>query len=135
MGDRYDFYICHDEEDSALAHTILERLESQYGMRGFHEDRDGNGGQTFIRILEHAIQSSRYIVVLISDSALTNNWFELKVQASLLHRLENPELMSTVVPIYVNMPSDLPSSLRVIVGLEYTDDEFFWTKLQQTLSS
>ena len=134
-GFKYDVYVCHDEEDRSYAKTLLEFLESpdNGNLKAFHEERDGLLGRTNINTIDYAINNSRHIILLLSRNSLSNNWFELKVHASVQHRLDSP-VPNSVIPVYLSRFREMgiiPATLRTIAGIEYDSDpnSYFWKKL------
>lgn len=132
---RYDFFILYDEQteqDGNYAHRIMEYLEQERQLSGYAEFRDGQAGQSIFKNFEHALNNSRYVLVLISSESIKDNWWDRQVETSLFHRLHGVN-KDTVVPIYLpNLDTeDLPVSLSVFVGVHYNNDinDRFWTKL------
>ncbi|KAK3584611.1 hypothetical protein CHS0354_005204 [Potamilus streckersoni] len=133
----YDFCIFYQEQekqDRDVAIAILKYLEEieHKPLYGYIEERDAMPGQTCINNMDNVITNSRLIIVILSQAALECNWFELKLHASLTHRL-NSNLCNTVIPVYTGHFKTLPPSLITIDGIYYDADKQsrFWKKLQQ----
>ena len=136
---RYNFYVLSDEEDRGTAVKILYYLEEQtthmnHQLRGYHDDRDGEYGKLIISSAGNAIKESEFILVLVSRQAIASGWWEMKAHMALKHRLDNPHLKDTVIPVYLpGLPLDeRPLPLQIIEGVEYEDnsDSDFWRQLK-----
>ena len=132
---RYSFYLLNEEEDNQSAVNILQFLEqSNAQLRGYYDDRDGEPGRSIFSNFGDALEQSEYVLVLISEHAIDSGWWKMKAHMALKHRLDNPERMSTVIPIYLpGMTKDRrPLELQVIEGLEYDPNPgtHFWTHIR-----
>ncbi|OWF54140.1 hypothetical protein KP79_PYT00380 [Mizuhopecten yessoensis] len=132
-GESYDFYICNHEADNDKAFQILETLEKKNGLKGFHDERDAQPGQYVIRNIEKAIESSRFILLVLSEQSMEDGWFEMKLNTGLTHRLFSA-LRDSIIPVYV-APSDgeltVPTALNSIRGIDYSEDPRFFDKLSK----
>lgn len=131
--ENFDFYICSHQTDNAVAFQILDYLEKEDGLTGFHEERDGIPGRPVIVNTTDAIENSRYILILFSERSMEDGWFEMKVYSGLSHTL-NSARRNRIIPVYI-VPSSgeppVPTCLNSIIGIEYRNEPVFFNKLSR----
>lgn len=136
---RYHFYLLNEENDNTSAIDILQFLEQPNNqLRGYYEDRDGEPGRSIFSNIGDALEQSEYVLVLISQHAIDSGWWKMKAHMALKHRLDNPERMNTVIPVYfAGMTREKrPLELQIIEGLDYDPNQgaHFWTQLRNIFS-
>ena len=93
----YDFFILHYEEDLERAIEMLKALEED-GRKGYLDERDGEFGKTLLTNLSTAINNSKYVILLISKTGITNSWWERKAHISIQHRLDSGAIVPVILP-------------------------------------
>ena len=127
----YDFYLHFYDSDQVIACKILDYLEnpSNGGFKGFILDRDAKTG-TKSHNLDMGLRNSRLILILLSNKAMENAWFECVFETCFsFHSRNNTD----IVPIYLEKMKT-PSIVRTIYSINYSS-EYFWNKLINRLSS
>ena len=136
---QYDFGVLSEEDDITISNRILTYLEGQTNtsnaqLKGYHDARDGQMGRSILTNASTMITQSEYILVLVSQNSITSGWWEMKAHMSLKHRLDNPQLKDTVIPIYLPgvQSEQRPLELQIIEGLEYDAyvESHFWRQLR-----
>lgn len=134
---RYDFYLLNEENDNQMAINILQNLEqpaNNQQLRGHYEERDGELGRSIFSNANDAIESSQFVLVLISPHAVNSGWWTMKAHMALKHRLDNPLRRDTVIPIYLPGLTSVqhPLELQITEGIEYDNNpgSHFWRQLR-----
>lgn len=134
----YNFYLLNHEDDRQVAATTLKILE-QRGLRGFWTDRDGRPGELILSSHESALKCSTYVIVVVSNIAVTCGWWKFQTETSLMHRVGNPEQFETVIPMYLPDfdPANQPISMNIFNSCYYNADDKaqVWDRLYGSLRS
>ena len=136
---QYDFGVLSEEEDRVISRQIVTYLEgrtnaSNAHLKGYLDERDAQPGTLIVDNICTMIEQSKYILVLVSQNSITDGWWKLQAHMSLKHRLDNPQLKDTVIPIYLPgvQLEQRPLELQIFEGLEYDSgvESDFWRQLR-----
>ena len=132
MPYEYDFAVFHCEQDTQTAIQIATYLENNgNNLKGYIGDRDAEPGKPIFQDIERAITNSKYIILLMSNTAVENSMLLHKLCMSLQHRLDNPEIISTIIPVL--LPGfnavGLPQFIAFIHPISFQDDAGFWNRM------
>lgn len=139
---QYDFCILFNEESDAdyqVASQIFEQLEQQpasdgsRNLTGYFSPNNDVAGKTRVQNYTDAIEKSQVVFVLISQDALENNWWKMNAHMLLTHRIENPELVNSIIPVPLSEQVQTPAYLAHLTKLYYEDSERFWSRLRRCL--
>ncbi|KAI8508085.1 regulation of interleukin-18-mediated signaling pathway [Branchiostoma belcheri] len=131
---RYDFCMWYHKDDQDTAQKIYRKLEEENYV-GFIEHRDFQVGNDVFGNIEHGIDNSSKILVLLTQSSIQCRWFEKKVHTSLTKSLDDPQRRDSVIPVFDGIgKKDLPSSIRTLTGVDFRN-RHFWNRLKQSLGS
>lgn len=86
MDSPYDIFICHAKEDSQLALAIAAFLKNR-NLRCWVSSRDVQAGKDYAKSIVEAIQGSRLMLVILSESANHSNHVRIEVERGFNHDL------------------------------------------------
>ncbi|KAL4227924.1 hypothetical protein ACF0H5_013363 [Mactra antiquata] len=132
---QYDFYVLYEdenEEDEQYAREIVETLERMGNLKGFVSYRDDKPNHTFLQNAQHALTKSRYVLLLVSNSSVSDGFWDFKTTIALCNQIQNRR--ETVVPIFLpELDEDnIPMCLSIYHGVSYENDpEANWSTLRR----
>ena len=133
-GFTYDVFISYSSKDRPwVANTLLPALED-HGLSVCIDFRDFKAGATSISEVEHAVQSSRKTLLILTPEYLKSSWTE--VERSMLLTLDPPNLERRLIPL-LKTECNLPLTIRQFTYISFTDPEIqnsSWAKLFNTLA-
>jgi len=125
INESFDVLILYDDHDVTPAREFLDELNavdvgSDSPIKA--ELYDYNGlGKTKFRILQKAIESSKYIFVLLTSNFVRSSWSKFLSDTCLGNSLEDLAKQHSVIPIYTekkNSTFNIPPELNILKGLE-----------------
>lgn len=131
----YSFVILHALQDTELAESMKEKLESILNCDGatFSEDFAVPGKST-LRCVEDAINNSAFTFLLLTNNF--NSFLEMKANSALINSIQNPPKHNTVIPLLPKcnaMPrKDIPMVLTTLVPLD--EKKNFDKKIQKAIT-
>src|SRR5689334_13064467 len=73
----WDVFVSHNGKDKVWVRHFVRQLRS-LSLRVFFAEDDIRPGANFLRALSMALQTSRYIVLVLSPSSLSSDWVALE---------------------------------------------------------
>ena len=144
----YRFCILSEGSIDAISNAIvaiIDQLEREQindnFVKGYWHERDDVAGTPIIENITNSIQNSKFVLLLIHPVNIRHEWWKMNRYMSLIHRMNNPEHMNTVIPIFIDDPEDplatrgIPLEIQVLHGLRYdsNSDAKFWRKLKNLI--
>jgi serine/threonine protein kinase len=127
----YDVFISHSSRDKATAREVARRLQD-HGLRVWFDDWCIGIGESIPAAIEHGLETSRNLLLLLSHAALDSQWVTLERQAALFHDPTN--LTRRLIPVATEEinSAKLPFMLRShrIVSWNRLSAEDFTTLLE-----
>ncbi|XP_019712451.1 TIR domain-containing adapter molecule 1 isoform X2 [Hippocampus comes] len=132
----YSFVILHAPEDSEVAESMKEKLETIIGSKGaIFSDDFAVPGKSTLRCIEDAINNSAFTILLLTQNFNTR-MLEVKTNSALINSINKQHKYNTVIPLLPKenrMPRHrMPIVLQTIVSLE--ENKSFETKIKKALS-
>ncbi|XP_071504938.1 uncharacterized protein [Diadema antillarum] len=128
----YDFSVIHSDKDSELCSRFFNVLEDRFQLKGYHSQRDQQLGKLRRSELVLALQSSRYIIELISPDAADDK--RLRRLRTTAHQLQcNGIKYPKLLHIFVNLDRQARHRYSATVGKVFADDDNFWRELSSYL--
>ncbi|MGH1493659.1 MAG: toll/interleukin-1 receptor domain-containing protein [Acidimicrobiales bacterium] len=111
----YDVFLSHSHADSAFAETLARDLAAA-GFSVFLDRDQIRPGESIAHVIERALQSSRFVLMVMSPDYFSSQWTTQEWSFGLLRQLE--EGATKLLPIlYKDTP--IPSSLAGLVYLDF----------------
>jgi serine/threonine protein kinase len=127
----YDVFISHSSRDKATAREVARRLQD-HGLRVWFDDWCIGIGESIPAAIEHGLETSRNLLLLLSHAALDSQWVTLERQAALFHDPTN--LTRRLIPVATEEISatKLPFMLRAhrVVSWNRLSSEDFTSLLE-----
>ena len=132
--------ILTDAIEAILDQLERERIDGDF-VKGYWHERDDVVGTPIIENITNSIQNSNFVLLLIHPANIRHEWWKMKRYMSLIHRMNNPQHMSTIIPIFIDDPEDplatqdIPLEIQVLHGLTYNSNSNaeFWRKLKNSI--
>jgi TIR domain-containing protein len=117
-------YISYSRRDIDFARKLAGDLE-EAGFDVWWDVADLQGGTDWTRVIQAAIESSQYLIVVLSPSSVASEWVRNEYTQAL-------SLRKTIIPIMLQR-SSVPFALNTINFLDFTSGEYA-TSLDSLLS-
>jgi len=128
----YDTFLSYSRKDSALAGEIHRALEEEK-LRVFRDTVDIGGGAPFVNDLEHALESSRTVVFLVSRSSVESRWVDEERRFALYLANSKPN-GPTLIPVLLDNAWP-PGFLATRNVVDFRTDEAFPQKMQRLVAA
>jgi hypothetical protein len=110
MEYRYDVFISYHHQDREFAQKLVDALDAA-GVHIAIDYKDFTIGEPVALNMERLIESSRYVVVILSPDWLSSEWSTFE---ALLIQLHDPMgVHGKLLPVLYR-PCDMPNRLRVL---------------------
>ncbi|XP_018008339.1 uncharacterized protein LOC108666044 [Hyalella azteca] len=121
----YDALVLHADEDLPFVHTLLEKLEGEYGLRLCVKDRDLIGGLQFesSSVVRLITERCSRVVVIFSNKFLAspqNQYF-----LHFAHALSLDQRKRILIPCMLE-PCERPAVIRFCHSLDYFRAHGYW---------
>ena len=120
-------FICHASTDKEIVRRIAKELE-RYGIRVWLDERELRVGDSLRERIEHALENSDHVLVVLSKSALERPWVNKEINAAF--SLETDRKTNVILPVLID-PCKVPLLLRDKLYADFRED--FKTGMQQLL--
>ncbi len=94
-----DIFISYTEDDKESAAKLREILRDYLGDKIWMRDFDLNGGDLIINVLNAAIGETKWLIILLSKSALSSKWIRVEANFGTIRALENEDIRIIVVQL------------------------------------
>ena len=125
-GKRYDLFVSYNKADVEFAERLVKRVEEEdYNGRTlscFFADWDITPGQNILLGIEKAMESSRFVGLVMSPEWEVSNWTLLERAMPVY---DDPAgLKQRVIPM-LRRKCSVPPSIRILKWLDFTNDRNF----------
>lgn len=104
----YDIFVSHNQQQKPWVRRFCRMLR-EVGLRVFFDEDSIKPGEQVVPAIEHGIESSRHIFLMISTAALKSHWVALETAMAIYSDADNAK--RTLIPILLE-PVD-----RALLGL------------------
>ena len=113
---KYDVFISYSKQDDSFVRDLVIALRKK-DVRAWYDEGELRVGDTILRQIEHALEHSRYFVLVISPKYLSDQWTSFELGVALTHEVSSGD--ERILPIFVGDVdrSGLPVMLSGKVGL------------------
>lgn len=118
MESRPKIFISYAERDTEVANSILDRLR-QAGFEPWNTPIESDSVNSLKSAIRNRIDSSDYIVILISQAALNSAWVQYEMEQAVSKEWSQREIM--VLPIKIEQ-CKLPSFLKKFQWLDLSEN-------------
>jgi len=121
-GQRWDVFVSHNRRQKSWVREMVSQLRD-LGLRVFFDEDSIRPGTDFVGAMEQAITTSRYVVLVVSPSALASRWVAMET-ALALH--QDPEATEgRLIPLILEPveEADLRPSLRRLRWVDLTSPD------------
>lgn len=118
MESRPKIFISYAEKDKEIANTILDRLQ-QAGFEPWNTPIESDSLNSLKSAIRNRIDSSDYIIILISQAALDSAWVQYEMEQAVSKEWSQREIM--VLPIKIEQ-CKLPSYLKKFQWLDLSEN-------------
>ena len=101
-------FICHASRDKEMVRRIARELE-RYGIRVWLDERELHVGDSLRESIEHALENSDHVIVVLSRAALQRPWVTKEINAAF--SLETDRQTNIVLPVLIDS-CEVPLLLR-----------------------
>jgi hypothetical protein len=122
LGWTYDVFLSHNKLQKPLVRSMVKQWREK-GIRVFFDEEQVLGGEPIDVALERAVESSRFVVLLISPGAMESRW--VAFERSLAFHADPAARERRLIPVIVD-PVDrdkLPGTLRRLSIIDLTDTD------------
>lgn len=123
MAETFDVFLSHNSKDKSLVRKIADRLEQQYGLSTWLDEKDLRPGLPFQDGLEQAMQVTRSAVVFVGGHGL-GSWQRPEVRAFLSQMIQQGR---PVIPVLLPSAPEKPE-----IGLFLRENT--WVDLRDGIS-
>jgi hypothetical protein len=118
---KYDAFISYSHADKQFVQRLAEQL-TRVGVTLFFDQTDIAVGDTLVSVIENAVRSARFLLVVMSPDYFVSRWSEMELQLGLSEELRRETLK--VIPI-LRRECEIPPALAGKVWADFRTDEQF----------
>jgi hypothetical protein len=108
-------FISYSRKDTGFARKLAGDLEKA-GYDVWWDLTDLRGGDDWPRVIPKAIESSQFVIVVLSPNSIVSDWVEKEYTQAL-------SLRKKIIPILLER-ADIPFSLNTINYVDFTSDDY-----------
>ena len=113
----FDAFISHSSTDAIVANKLAQELKSS-GISVWIDNEQMNVGDNIVSKINFAIAHSRFVIVLLSSSAIASRWVEVEWTAAHAQEIESQQ--TVVLPAIID-DCDIPMVLKTKLHANLTD--------------
>jgi hypothetical protein len=117
----YDAFISYSHADKQFVLRLAEQLTSA-GFRVFFDQTDIAIGDTLVSVIDKAVRSARFLLVVMSPNYFSSRWGAMELQLGLSEELDHNVLK--VIPI-LRRECEIPAVLAGKLWADFRTDEQF----------
>lgn len=112
-----DVFISYSHQDAAFAQELARRLEAD-GISVWIDYKDTTWGKPFPLSIEEGLDSTRFIICLMSPSWITSAWSSIERYSAMV---EDPNgFIGKLLPILLSPDTQIPRFMKPLVYLDCT---------------
>lgn len=130
----YDLFLSHNRQDKAWVRELVRFLRL-LGLRVFFDEDSIRPGQDFVLTIEHALEASRTVVLIVSRAALRSRWVSFETA---LRLIDDPiGATKNIIPVLAEQvdQSEMRLSVRRLDAVDLTNPDTRETEFLQFLRS
>ncbi|KAI0233931.1 Toll-like receptor 1, partial [Lamellibrachia satsuma] len=136
----YDAFVAHSSNDRAwVVRRLLPRLETEGRYRLCVHQRDWLAGREISENIVESIETSRKVIVVLSNSFAQSRWCQVELAIASNRRLSNWRNSLVLVLLETISPENQTATMRCLLTthtyLEWNErsEEKFWSALRKAL--
>ena len=129
----YDAFLSHSSKDKDFVRLLDRRLRA-VGIRTFFDETDIPWGGNIPATIEHAIDSSRHLILVLSPDAVESEWVDLE---RCITTFRSPGAKKGLILPLLRRDCEIPASIRVLRHLVVRSDREFqeaWPQIIEHLT-
>lgn len=135
VNENYDIFISYNTADIEFAELLVNRIEQEpYSgrfLKCFYAPWDIEPGENLLLRIENALQTSRFIGIIISPDWLKSDWTTLERSVPVYQ--DPAGIKARIIPI-LRRNCDIPASIQILKWLDFRNDQSFPKEIKKLLA-